>query len=200
MQLIMSPPSPFVRKVRAMIIETGQQDAVEDVNVSTTPLVSDPVAVSANPLGKIPALVRDDGPAIYDSRVITRFLNERVNGPLYPHTRIWEVLTLEATGDAIMDAAVGMVYEARFKGSEGASGDWIEAQWAKITRALAAINTRWMSHLNGPLDMSHIAVGCALGYLDFRHPERDWRDANDTLATWYATFSQRDSMKLTAPE
>ncbi len=200
MQLIMSPASPFVRKVRVMILETGQQDAIEEVNVTTTPLASDPVAVAANPLGKIPALIRDDGPAIYDSRVITRFLNERVNGSLYPHACIWEVLTLEATGDAIMDAAVGMIYEARFKGTSGASGDWIEGQWAKVVRAVEAINTRWTSHLNGPLDISHIGVGCALGYLDFRHPGRDWRSTNDALATWFATFSERDSMKATAPE
>ncbi|MEL7390870.1 MAG: glutathione S-transferase N-terminal domain-containing protein, partial [Pseudomonadota bacterium] len=97
MQLLISPASPFVRKVRVLLREADLLDDVDEVLVSTTPLASDPTVLAANPTGKIPALIRDDRPAIYDSRVITRFLDDRGNAGLYPAQRIWEILTLEAT-------------------------------------------------------------------------------------------------------
>ncbi len=199
MQLISASASPFVRKVRAMLSVTGQANDVEIVPVKTAPTNTAKEAAAANPVGKIPALIRSDGPAIYDSRVITRYLNDRAGGGLYPDARIWEVLTLEATADAIMDAAVLVTYESRLRPPEHQSQDWIEAQWGKAAAGVRAINNRWMSHLNGPLDMSHIAVGCALGYLDFRHNARAWRKNNDALDDWYAVFSTRDFMAETAP-
>ncbi|MDU8927662.1 glutathione S-transferase [Alisedimentitalea sp. MJ-SS2] len=199
MQLIYSPASPFVRKVRAMLIETGQQEDVELAPVQTAPTAVADEARAANPTGKIPALIRSDGPAVYDSRVITRFLNDRAGGGLYPDARIWEVLTLEATADAIMDAAVLVTYESRLRPPEHRSEEWIEAQWGKVANAVKAVNDRWMSHLNGPLDMAQIAIACALGYLDFRHDARGWRKGNDALDDWYAVFSERESMKETAP-
>lgn len=199
MQLIHSGASPFVRKVRVALIETGLDPEVEKMPVATTALNPAEDAVSANPLGKIPALIRDDGPALYDSRVITRYLDARAGAGLYPESRIWEVLTLEATADGILEAAVLMVYEYRLRPEGERSETWREAQWAKIERAIAAINSRWMSHLSGPLNMGQVAVGCALGYLDFRLGDRDWRRGNDALAEWYARFSQRESMAVTAP-
>jgi len=200
MQLIASPLSPFVRKVRVLLHETGLADQVTVVNLATTPLETDPNAASANPLGKIPALVREGGATLYDSRVITRYLDDMAGGGLYPQTRLWEVLTLEATAEGIMEAALAMTYEARFRPEEMQYAPWVEAQWAKIARALDAVEARWMSHLAGPLDMSHIAMGCALGYLDFRHEARGWRAGRPALETWYAGFSTRESMALTAPE
>jgi len=199
MQLVYASASPFVRKVSVVLHETGQQDDVTLLPVQTAPTAVAEQARAANPTGKIPALIRPDGPAIYDSRVITRFLDARVNGGLYPETRIWETLTLEATADAIMDAAVLCVYENRLRPPEHRSQDWIEAQWSKVEGALRAINDRWISHLAGPLDASHIAVGCALSYLDFRHDTRDWRKNCDSLDDWFAVFSERDSMKATVP-
>jgi glutathione S-transferase len=199
MQLIYAPASPFVRKVSACLIETGQTDDVEIVPVQTTPLDVAGDARAANPTGKIPALIRDGAPAIYDSRVITRFLDARAGGGLYPDARIWEVLTLEATADAIMDSAVLCIYEERMRPPEQRSPDWVEAQWSKAAHAVKAVNDRWMSHLSGPLDMAQIAVGCALGYLDFRHDARNWRKGNDALADWFTKFSERPSMKETVP-
>ncbi|ASP20344.1 putative GST-like protein YibF [Antarctobacter heliothermus] len=199
MQLLHSAASPFVRKVMVTLHETGQMDDVEIVNVKTTPVAPNPALISANPLGKIPALMRTNGPTLYDSRVICRFLNDRAKAELYPESRIWDTLTLEATGDAIMDAAVLIVYEERFRTPENVSMDWIEGQWAKVSRALDALGTRWMSHLQGRMDMGHIAVGCALGYLDYRHEARSWRTGRDTLSDWYAEFAQRPSMIATMP-
>lgn len=199
LQLIHSPASPFVRKVNVTLAETGQTDDVELVRVKTTPVATADEAAAANPLGKIPALVRPDGPAIYDSRVICRYLVARAGADLYPEERLWDVLTLEATADGILDAAVLAVYERRVRPEEIVSEAWIEAQWGKVTGALDAINERWMSHLFGPLDMGQIAVGCALGYLDFRHGDRNWRQGRDGLAGWYAEFAKRDSMLATMP-
>ena len=199
MQLLMSGASPFVRKARVVVRELGLTDQITEVPISTTALSSDPTIVAANPIGKIPALVRDDGPAIYDSRVITRFLNDHAGGSLYPETRIWEILTLEATADAIMEAAVAMAYEVRLRPENERSTDWIEAQWAKANRGIIAVNNKWMSHLNGPLNIGQIAVACALSYVDLRHDARGWRTGNKALADWHAAFSQRDSMVATAP-
>lgn len=198
MQLVMSPASPYVRKVKVMIEEAGLQDRVRDCPVSTTPLDSDPDAVAANPLGRIPALIREDGPAIYDSRVICRYLDDTFSAGLYPEQGKWEVLTLEATAEGLLDSAVSMVYEQRFRG-DMIWQPWLDAQWEKVTRALDALEQRWMSHLSGPLHMGQIAVGCALGYLDFRHGDKDWRVGRDALSGWFEVFSARSSMIATAP-
>ncbi len=199
MHLYHSPASPYVRKVLVTLHETGQDAAVTLVASQQTPLSPDPGNVSQNPLGKIPTLARPDGPALYDSRVICRYLDHRAGAGLYPERRIWEVLTLEATADGILDAAVLMVYESRVRPEEKRFPDYVEAQWAKIARALDALEARWMSHLSGPLDMGQIAVGCALGYLDFRHGDRDWRPDRPALAAWFARFDARASMAGTRP-
>lgn len=200
MQLIMSPASPFVRTVRVMLRETGLIDRVEEVAVATTPLASAAEALAANPTGKIPSLTRADGPAIYDSRVITRYLDDMADSNLYPKASLYEVLTLEATANAIMDATVSMSYEVRLRPENEQSSDWIEAQWGKASAGIAAINARWMSHLNGPLNMAQIATSCALGYIDLRHDARNWRNGNEALSKWQETFEARPSMQATKPE
>ncbi len=200
MKLLKAGPSPFVRKVLVTLHETGLIDEVEMVSVAASPLSPDPALISANPVGKIPALVRDNGPTLYDSRVICRFLDDKAQAGLYPSSRLWDTLTLEATADGIMDAAVLIIYEERFRPVEKVSMEWIEGQWSKVSRALDAVNTRWMSHLLAPVDMGQIAMASALGYLDFRHEARSWRTGRAALAEWYATFSQRASMTGTEPE
>ncbi len=199
MQLIMSPASPFVRKIRVLVREAKLTDVVEEVNIATTPLASASEAVAANPLGRIPALIRDEGPALYDSRVISRYLDDYAGSGLYPSSRLWEILTLEATGDGVMDSTVSMSYEMRLRPEEKQSEDWINAQWGKVERTLDAIGSRWMSHLEGPLNMGQISVACALSYIDFRHDVRNWREGRKALADWHAGFSDRQSMIDTAP-
>lgn len=200
MKLLYSAASPYVRKVMVVLHETGQLEQTELISTATQPLATDDAIPSHNPLGKVPALQRDAGPAIYDSRVICRFLDDRAQAGLYPDARLWETLTLEATADGILDAAVLMVYESRCRDESIRSSDWVEAQWAKIARALDMLEDRWMSHLHGPLDMAQIAVGCALGYLDFRHGGRNWRDGHPSLAAWHTKFAERASMQATVPQ
>ena len=199
MKLMMSPPSPFVRKVRILIREANLAGRVTEVPVQTTPLASDPRILAANPTGRIPVLVRDDGPALYDSRVITRYLDHIARAGLYPEPRLWEVLTLEATADAICDSAVLITYEGRLRPEAQQSRDWTDAHWTKIARALDTLETRWMSHLFGPLDMGQIALASALSYLDLRHDARGWRQGHPALDAWHARFAQRPSMTDTAP-
>ncbi len=200
MKLYYSPMSPYARKVVALLHETGQQDDVEIVQVATTPTQPMDGLAAKNPLSKIPALERIDGPTLYDSRVICAFLDARAGGKLYPvGLGKWDVLTLEATADGILDCAVSITYEGRVRPSEKQWDGWTDAQWSKIIGACSALNTRWMSHLNGPLDMGQIAVACALGYLDLRHDARGWRKGHDTLAAWYEVFQQRESLLKSAP-
>lgn len=197
-RLLSSPASPFARKVRVLLLETGQSD-VEVADVTAHPLGGDAALNATAPLGKIPALEREGGPTIFDSRVICRFLDHRAQAGFYPEARLWETLTLEALADGMMDAGVIMVYEKRARPEEVWHQPWLDAQWTKVDRALNALERQWMSHLHGPMDMAQIAVGCALGYLDFRHPDRGWRDGRDSLAAWYAGFAERTSMTDTDP-
>lgn len=198
MQLLYSPASPFSRKVRVVVSECGLADRVEMVRVHTSPLAHDAGVARANPLAKIPALVRDDGPTLYDSRVITRYLDALAGGSLYPERRIWEILTLEATADGLMEAAVLMTYERRFREEAARHQGWVDSQRTRIFRTLDALGERWMSHLGGRLDIGAVAVGCALGYLDFRHDDLDWRAGRTALADWYARLEPRESMRASA--
>lgn len=198
MKLYHSPASPYVRKVVVLLHELGRIDDVALETITTTAFASDESLKSANPLARIPALERADGVTLYDSRVITAYLNETFGGALYPSgSHKWELLTLEATGDGIMDCAVSMAYEMRLRPEGERSEAWVEAQWEKAARALSALNARWMSHLSGPVSVAHISVGCALGYLDFRHDARNWRQGNESLAKWYESFAERPSMIAT---
>jgi len=200
MKLYHSPASPFVRKVVVLLHELGKADQVELATVTTTALASDTSLIAANPLARLPALERPEGVTLYDSRVITAYLDDLFTGGLYPGgSHRWETLTLEATGDGIMDSAVSMVYELRLREPAQVSQAWIEAQWAKVERGIDALNTRWMSHLSGPVGMGHISVACALGYLDFRHESRNWRQGRPALAGWFDSFVERPSMVATQP-
>ena len=200
MKLFHSPASPFVRKVVILLHELGQIDAVTLATIQTTAFDTDPALKASNPLGRIPALEREDGPTPYDSRVICQYLNDKFGGSFYPQdSRRWETLTLEATGEGIMDSAVSMSYELRLRPENERSSQWVDAQWAKVSRAVSALNNRWMSHLSGPVDMGQIAVGAALAYLDFRHDARGWREGNAELAAWFEGFESRPSMQATRP-
>ena len=200
LRLYHSATSPFVRKVMILLHECGQTGAVTLIPAAGNPVDPGTMPLDQNPLGKVPALERDDGPAIYDSRVICRYLDQRNGCGLYPEPpRLWDTLTVEATADGMLEAAVLMIYESRIRPVEKQMPTWVEGQWAKVDRALDALESRWMDHLAGPLDMGQIAVGAALGYLDFRHGAREWRTGRVDLSGWYAAFALRPSMTRTAP-
>ncbi|MCA8868645.1 MAG: glutathione S-transferase [Rhodobacteraceae bacterium] len=200
MKLFHSPTSPYVRKVMVLLKETGQAADVELIPAAGSPVDPGTMPTGYNPLGKIPALVLDDGLVLYDSRVICQFLDDRAGGGLFPAPPLrWRCLTLESLADGILDAAVLMRYESVVRPEEIRLEAWVEGQWSKIRRALDAAESDWIGHLTGPLDMGQVALGCALGYLDFRFGARNWRDGRPSLAAWEAELARRPSMHATAP-
>ncbi len=200
MKLYHSTTSPYVRKVMVLLHETGQLNDVELETVAGTPIAPADQMLGKTPLTKVPALERPDGPTLFDSRVICSFLDDRAQSGFYSSgAGRWDILTLEALADGILDAALLMTYEARLRPEGKQWADWVDSQWVKIDRACSVLDQRWMANLSGPLDMGQVAVGCALGYLDLRHDARGWRRGNDALAAWYAEFSARPSMIATQP-
>ncbi|RLJ51973.1 glutathione S-transferase [Litoreibacter meonggei] len=201
MKLFSSPTSPYVRKVLVLLRETDQLNDVEMVPAGGTPLDPGTMPRDLNPLGKIPALALDNGQPIYDSRVICRFFDDRAKAGMYGSgDATWQLQTLEATADGILDAAILMVYEARVRPEDKQFEGWTEGQWRKINTALDALEAAWMDTLTtDSLTIGQIAIGCALPYLDLRHADRNWREGRPNLAAWEAEFAKRDSMTATVP-
>ncbi|MEM7547371.1 MAG: glutathione S-transferase N-terminal domain-containing protein [Pseudomonadota bacterium] len=203
MKLLHAGPSPFVRKVMVLLEEAGKTAEIELIDGFGAPTAPNDNVIAANPIGKIPCLITDEGLPIYDSRVITRYLDTRYGLGLYPAgDAVWKTLTLEAHADGMLDAAVLCVYEVRCRNESDRSTDWVEAQRGKVARGLDALETHWLDHLDGPLDMGVVGVGCALGYLDFRAEMGgfpDWRVGRPGLTKWGNAFLQRASMAASAP-
>ena len=202
MKLFHNIASPFVRKVRVLAAETGLASRIELVQSVFTPVSPDTDLFASNPLGKIPTLMLDDGTALFDSRVICEYLDTLHGGPkMFPPEgeARWAALTRQALGDGILDAAVGTRYELALREPPRQWPEWIENQRQKYRRSLDALEAEAAS-LDGALDIGVITAACALGYLDFRYPDEGWRDTRPGLARWYASFSERDSMRTTAPE
>lgn len=202
MDLYSSPASPFARKVRILAIETGQDDAVNVLNVAFTPISPHPDVTTHNPVGKVPTLVTGNGTAIHDSRVICEFLDAMHSGKkMFPPTGIerWQALKLQSIGDAIMDAGVLMRYETTDRPGKHFWENWYQGQKAKAERAVAVLEDK-VVEFDGKLNIGTIALGCALGYLDFRFPEQiNWREGHPNLTNWYENFVRRSSMRATMP-
>jgi len=199
MKLYMSPASPFARKVRVIILELDLGRLVEEIAVN--PAASDELR-RTNPLGKIPALILDDGSTLIDSPVICEYLNEMGGGKFFPGMTIWRevsgrwrALTLQALGDGVADAAVALIYEKRRPEGENSQA-FIDKQTAVIARSLDALERARFAE---KITIGEIAVGCALGYLDFREVMPGWRDTRPNLSAWYEGFAKYPSMAATAP-
>ena len=108
----------------------------------------------------------------FDSRVITKYLDELAGSNLYPQEKIYDILTLEALADGIMESAVSITYESKLRPENERSPSWMEAQWSKVLHAAQALNDGNFEAMEGDLNMGQIAIACSLGYLDFRHDAR----------------------------
>jgi glutathione S-transferase len=202
MTLFHNPASPFVRKVRVLLIETGQQGRVALHGCMPTPVNPDAQVVQDNPVGKIPALRLADGSVLHDSRVILDYFDhQHVGNPLIPRdgSARWRRLTLASMADGILDAAVLVRYETAMRPAEKHWDQWLEGQRNKIHRTLAELEAEAIAELTSHFDIAAISVACALGYLDFRHPDLQWRANHPKLADWYAEVRQRPSMLETQP-
>lgn len=202
MTLFYNPASPFVRKVLVLLHETGQQDRVALQLSQLTPVKPDQVLIDDNPLSKIPALRLANGNVLHDSRVILDYLDQQhVGNPLIPRDGAarWRRLTLASLADGIMDAAVMIRYETALRPPEKHWDEWLDAQRDKIRRALGVLEAEAIAELASHFDVASISVACALGYLDLRHPDLEWRKRNPQLAAWFAEVSLRPSMLETVP-
>ena len=175
-----SPPSPFVRKVRiaAAVLNLDRAITVRDTDLNDS---ADPIRIE-NPLGKIPALVLENGETLYDSRVILEYLDHLAGGgriiPRDPTAR-FAALRLQALCDGALDASVLVVYESRYRPPERQAG--------KVTRALAALEAA-PPPLEGTPHVGQIALACLLGYRDLRFGG-DWRESHPALLRWLDEFA-----------
>jgi glutathione S-transferase len=184
-----SPASPFGRKVKISAHLLGLTDRIQ-VTVADTMDSSDTLRLQ-NPLGKIPTLILENGEALYDSRVIVEYLDDLAGGgKIVPiGWARFEALRLQALADGIMDAALLQVYEARWRPADRREPRWIEHQSGKLERSLEHAETH---HSVPPSDdhIGHVALACALGYLDLRM-EGAWRMRYPKLVAWLAEFERR---------
>ncbi len=199
MQLLYGPASPFVRKVMVLAHECGLAGRIESIPIDQMTL--DSPVWTVNPLGKLPALVRADGCAVFDSPVICEYLDSLHDGPrLFPPAgeARWRALGLQALGDGLMAAAVARTVELRREPAHQ-SRRWLDRHEQAVALATGEIARR-VAELDEPVTIGHVTVACALGYLDFRYPESRWRDGRAVLAKWFEDFSARPSMVATVPQ
>lgn len=198
MKLRYSPTSPYVRKVSVVALETGLDERIERIPTN----VFDPETDVAkhNPLGKVPTLITEGGETLFDSPVICEYLDSLHDGiKLFPPVGgpRWTALRRQALGDGILDAGVLRLLEGRRPEKER-SPAWIERQAAAVKRGLDALEDE-AEGLGGTITIGHIAIGCALGWIDFRLPDDHWRTGRPALAQWYEMFATRRSMEETVP-
>lgn len=184
-----SPPSPFGRKVKIAAKVLGLWDRID---VVTTDTVSPDDSIrQQNPLGKIPALILEDRRVLFDSPVILEYLDHLAGGGrIIPtgDTR-FDVLTQEALGDGILDAALLLVYEKRWRQADKHEPKWVDLQHGKITRSLAVLEARPPATPTAVPDAGQITIACALGYLDLRFAG-EWRATYPGLVAWLAAFDK----------
>jgi glutathione S-transferase len=201
MQLHYNVASPFVRKVMAVAIETGLTDRIEPVKSVPSPVAPVAELNADNPLGKVPCLVTNDGVALYDSRVICEYLDSLHHGPkMFPPSGAarWTALRRQALGDGIMDAAVLTRYETFTRPEEARWDAWIDSQKQKFRRGLDALEAESTSL--DVVDVGTLAIACALGYLDFRFADENWRARRPRVAAWFEQFAKRPSIATTGPQ
>jgi glutathione S-transferase len=189
MKLLSSPLSPYGRKVKMTLLVKGLAQQVEVITADTNP--GDNVEInSTNPLGKIPALIVDGNTPIFDSHVICEYLDSLAPAPvLFPRSgpERGRTLVLGALADGILDAALLLVYEKRFRPEEKWHAPWQQRQEAKIGRALDQLEKAPPAWGTSP-DYGHLTLAAALGYLDFRH-EGKWRAGHPKLVAWLDKFA-----------
>ena len=192
--------SPFARKVRiaATLLSLDRRITIEAAD-TTNP--ADTVR-QQNPLGKIPALVLDDGSALFDSRVIIDYLDHLADGggrivPVEPHAR-FAALRLQALADGIMDASILRIYENRWRDPAKHEPKWVEHQVGKVARGLAALEAEPQARDTTPT-IGQIALACVLGYLDFRF-QGTWRKDHPRLVKYLDEFAAAvPAFNATAP-
>lgn len=201
MKLFYNSASPYVRKVMIIAHETGLDSILEKELVAMTPLSPDDGLNADNPIGKVPTLITDDGQAIFDSRVVCEYLDSlHDKDKFFPSagTTRWTALRRQSMGDGVLDAAILCRYETFLRPEDLRWPDWIAGQKGKVSRALDVMETEAADY-GDTFDIGTLACACALGYLDFRFAEDDWRATRPALASWFNEICKRPSLQATEP-
>lgn len=200
MKLLHGRLSPFVRKVMIVAHEKRLADEIELVAASVNPLQPLDLVIAANPLGKIPALLLDDGTVLYGSTVIAEYLDALDGAPrFFPggDTK-WPALRRNALADGVIEAGI-LVRVEGLRPADRQWPDWCDVQLLKISNALNAAEGEAHLLASEAFTIGEVALICALGWLDFRFPDLHWREVRPTLAQWFAEVSRRSAVVRTAP-
>lgn len=186
MKLLYSSTSPYSAKARMAAAYLGL--AVEAVPTKTDDTPAELVA--ANPLGKIPVLLRDGEPPVFDSRAIMQYFDRLTRGGLYPRKggKRTEAEVFEALCDGITDCLLAIIYEKRLRPAEMQYQPWIDRQWEKVTRGLDHIEAH-LPRTTRKLHGGHFALAALIGYLDLRFAGQ-WEKGRRKLRNWPKTFEK----------
>ena len=198
MKCYMTGNSPYARKIRVAAIESGLGDEVEWVTLTREERAE--LVPAMNPLGKVPVAVLESGQVLLDSPVICAYVDSLNKGPkLIPESgdERWAVLTLEALGDGLGEAVIGVSQEAQKPDDKRTQGV-VDRQAGKANSGLAALDKQ-AGDFNEPPLMGEISVACALGYMEYRDVVPGWRETYPALSGWYANILKRQSFILSAP-
>jgi len=201
MKLYWSPRSPFVRKVMVFAHETGLAERIERVPTDVSMTQPNRDLMRNNPVGKIPTLLTDAGEVLYDSTLICEFLDFLHTGPkLFPAAgeSRWKALRRHALANNLMDALV-LWRNERLRPAAQVSAELMDAFALKLQASLTELDHDAASLAAAPFGIGHIAIGCALGYSDYRFADQRWRDGHAPIAEWYESFAARPSAKKTVP-
>ena len=201
MKLFYSATSPYVRKVMVTALEKGLSAQIEKIAASVSPIAPNTQVAAQNPLMKVPCLITDGGQALFDSAVITAYIDQLKAPHLTPadSKARFEALTLEALADGMLDAGLLMRYETAMRPQALRWDDWVKGQGIKFNQGLDMLEGRFMATLAGPLNIGAIAAACTLGWYDFRFPDAGWRSSRPKLAAWDKSFQARPHMAATKP-
>lgn len=200
MKLFWSSRSPFVRKVMIFAHECGVTGRFECERTLVAMSKPNVALLPVNPTGKIPTLLLDDGSALYDSTVICEYLDSLHDGrKLFPESgpARWTALRRHALGNNLTDNLMLWRNEI-LRPPARQSKEILAAFELKVRNAVAALDREAAVLSNDAIDIGHVAIGCALGYIDFRFADLGWRNGHAGIANWYERFAQRPSMILTA--
>ena len=200
MRLYWSSRSPFVRKAMVAAHETGVASRIETVRVQVAVSKLNADVMAHNPLNKIPTLVLENGDVLFDLRVICEYFDSLNTGPkLFPSdpTERWTALRRDAIGTGIMENGVALIGEMA-RPPEMQSQPHIAAYQTKIQAALDYLDADATALAKDRFNIGHLSIGCALGYLDFRYADDDWRKGHANLAEWHKKLAERASFKQTA--
>ena len=200
MRLYWSSRSPFVRKAMIAAHETGVASRLETVRVEVAAAKLNADVMAHNPLNKIPTLVLENGDALFDSRVICEYFDSLGAEPrLFPQdpSERWIALRRDSIGSGIMENGVACIGE-NARPTEIQSQPHLAAYKAKIRAALDYLEADAPALTADRFNIGHLSIGCALGYLDFRYADDDWRAGRAELTAWHKDFAERASYKETA--